>query len=224
MQWLQRILPDLDSDFIIDGALRDFAAVYKYFAPAGVPMMGRSTCYRMAARVPLEFAQSSHPEVVSPSVARWTPDVVWHHVTARGALQRGNLTQGSFGTDARFKDVYSGPASCLWSLRSLVAAFALPDSSGFWQAWSEPLPVEAGDYRIKVSPPGWTVTGDRATGVVTLETGQAGSPPLESMSLRDRLLGPFCEKPPHPKNIAAKCCRARYVSTSPYTATDGAPE
>jgi hypothetical protein len=223
LQWLRRILPEFDSQFI-DGALREFVAVYRYFiGPAGFPMMGRSTCYRMAAPVPLVFAQERHPDVVSAGQARRALDVIWRHFISRGALRRGNVTQGYFRTDARVIESYSGPASCLWSLRSLVAAFALPDNSDFWQSPPEPLPVELGDYRIEVAPPGWTIVGNQASGTVTLLTGHKGFPPLAAMSQGEKLLGLFFEKPPRPKNIPAKYCREKYVSTSPYTAADGEP-
>jgi hypothetical protein len=223
LQWLRRIAPELDGPFI-DQTFREFVATYKYFiSPTGFPMLGRSTCYRMAAPVPLVLAQQSHADVVSPGEARRALDVVWQYFIAHGALSRGNVTQGYFGHDPRLLEPYSGPASCLWSLRSLVAAFTLPDEHIFWRARPEPLPVEKGDYRIAIKSTGWDIVGDRASGVVTIETRHTTNPALEPVSLTDRLLDPFSRQPRRPNNIPAKYNRARYVSTSPYNAADEEP-
>ncbi len=223
LQWLRRIAPDLDGDFI-DEALREFVGVYKYFVgPQGAPIMGRSTCYRMATPTPLVFAQERHPDLVSPGQARRALDAVWGHFIRHGAVREGRVTQGYFGTDLRLLEPYSGPASCLWSLRSLVAAFTMPDERAFWRTMPEPLPVEQGDYRLPVGPTGWQIAGERLSGCVTLETGEAGEPPLQRIALRDRLLSPFARVPRRPYNVAAKYRRARYRSTSPYCAADGEP-
>jgi hypothetical protein len=216
LQWLRRIDPALDAAFI-DQAGREFVAVYRHFiGPAGLPMLGRSACYRMAAPVPLILAQHAGDRPIPPGEARRSLDVVWSYFIRHGAVRQGTVTQGYLATDARLLEDYSGPASCLWSLRSLVAAFAVPDRDAFWQAEPAPLPVEKGDYRLPVGPTGWTVVGDHATGSVAIETGATASPSLEGSARADRLLDPFRRKPRRPKNIQAKYYRRRYDSTSPY--------
>jgi hypothetical protein len=216
LQWLRRIAPELDGDFI-DGAFREFVTVYRsLISPDGLPMLGRSACYRMAAPAPLIFAHESLPDVVSPGVAKRALDVVWQHFIRHGAVMQGNVTQGYFGSDPRLLEDYSGPASCLWSLRSLVAAFALPDDHTFWGAKPEPLPVEQGDYRIPVGPTGWTVVGDHATGSVIIETGNSDDPALQPTSPVNLILDFFRHKPCRTKNTAAKYYRARYDSRVPY--------
>lgn len=216
LQWLRRIDPALDPVFI-DQTGREFVAVYRYFiGPSGLPMLGRSACYRMAAPAPLILAQQAKWDLLPPGEARRSLDVVWQYFIHHGAVRRGNVTQGYFGTDPRLLEDYSGPASCLWSLRSLVAAFALPDSDTFWQAEPTPLPVERGDYRLPVGPTGWTVVGDHATRSVAIETGSTRSPSLEGYARADRLLDFFRRKPRRPKNTRAKYYRSRYDSTSPY--------
>lgn len=216
LQWLRRIDPALDAQFI-DRAFREFLAVYRYFiGPSGLPMLGRSACYRMAAPVPLILAQQGDDGPIPPGEARRALDVVWSYFIRHGAVRRGNITQGYLASDARLLEDYSGPASCLWSLRSLVAAFALPDSDAFWRAAPTLLPVEQGDYRIPVGPTGWTVVGDRATGSVAIETSSTASPPLLAVGRADQLLDPFRRKPRRPKNTPAKYYRRRYDSASPY--------
>lgn len=216
LQWLRRITPQLDGDFI-DAAFREFVTSYPYLiSPKGLPMLGRSACYRMAAPAPFIFAQAVCPELVSPGLARRALDVVWQYFIQHEAVREGNVTQGYLGPDSRLVEDYSGPASCLWSLRSLVAAFALRDEHSFWQAQPEPLPVEQSDYRVAIGPTGWTACGDRATGVVTIETGSAAMPCLKRQKLADRLLGTFSKAPRRPKNTEAKYHRARYASNDPY--------
>lgn len=216
LHWLRRIAPGLDSEFI-DQAASEFVSTYRYFiGPTGLPILGRSACYRMAAPAPLILAQYYDDRPIPPGEARHALDAVWSYFIRKGAVRRGTVTQGYIKTDARLLEDYSGPASCLWSLRSLVAAFALPDSDAFWQAEPKPLPVEKGDYRVSIGPPGWSVTGDHATGTVTIETSSTASPTLEGYRLVDRLLDPLRRKPRRPKNIQAKYHRSRYDSTSPY--------
>lgn len=216
LQWLRRIAPDLDAAFI-DEALREFVAVYRYFiGPAGLPILGRSACYRLAAPVPLVFAQAAAPPLVSAGEARRTLDVVWQHFITHGAVIRGNVTQGYYDEDPRLLEDYSGPASCLWSLRALVAAFALPDDGAFWEATPAPLPIERNDYRIAIAPPGWTLVGERTSGRICIETGRTEEPELEAYTLFARIIGAFARLPHRPKNVAAKYHRARYDSSSPY--------
>lgn len=215
LQWISRIDPALDPAFIAN-ALQEFVGSYRYFIGVqGFPLLGRSACYRMAAPAPLLFAQQARPSVVTPGVARRALDVVWQYFIRHGALRRGNVTQGYFNADARLLEDYSGPASCLWSLRSLVVAFALPADHAFWRAPAEPLPVEQGDFRIDVGPTGWTVSGNRASGEVAIETGRTGSPALVPLRLAERLFAPLHLKPRRPKNVQAKYHRARYASSAP---------
>lgn len=216
LQWLARIDPQFDAAFI-DDAFRAFATSYRYFiGPAGLPMLGRSACYRMAAPAPLVFAQATHPDLVSPGEARRALDTVWQHFIRRGAVARGNVTQGYHGPDPRLLEDYSGPASCLWSLRSLVAAFALPDEDAFWQSRPTPLPVERSDYRLHLHVPGWTLVGRQANHSIRIETGHPDAPALEPYTLSNRIAGAFARLPHRPKNIPAKYHRAHYDSTAPY--------
>lgn len=216
LQWLRRIMPGLDSGFI-DESLAQFCAVYRYFfGPEGFPIMGRSACYRMAAPVPLVFAQESHPCVVSAGEARRALDVTWQYFVRRGAVARGNVTQGYFDGDPRLLEDYSGPASCLWALRSLVAAFALRPESAFWTTAPEPLPVEKGDFELRLPQPGWILRGSRSTNSIVIKTAHEDNPPLESHKLLDRILEQFTRKPRRPKNHEAKYCRSHYDSAVPF--------
>lgn len=216
LQWIDHIAPDLDAHFIAV-AFREFIEKYRYFlGPAGFPILGRSACYRMAAAAPLVMAQAHHPNLVSPGQARRALDSIWQYFIRQGALAKGNVSQGYFTADPRLLENYSGPASCLWSLRSLVAAFALPDLHPFWVSQPEPLPVEKADFSIPVGPTGWTLVGTHATGSITLFTDHGDNQTLERQSTIDRIAEMFTCKPRRPKNTSAKYYRSRYDSTAPY--------
>ena len=220
LQWIARIRPAHDAEFIA-GALADFVGVYRYFiGPHGFPVMGRSACYRMAAPVPLIFAQDRNPPLLAPGEARRALDATWRYFIRRGAVAHGNVTQGYHGDDARLLENYSGPASCLWSLRSLVAAFALPDTHDFWRAPPAPLPVETGDFTLEVAVPGWRIEGERASGNLTLFTGAGDDPPMQNQRMIDRLIEKFACKPRRPANIPAKYRRSRYDASRPFGLRD----
>src|SRR5207248_770688 len=89
--------------------------------PCGRGQWRRSACYRMAAPVPLLLEQfdAVHGQ---PGEARRALDATWEYFLQHNGAKDGNITQGYCGSDARVLDNYSGPASCLWGMRSLIAA------------------------------------------------------------------------------------------------------
>jgi hypothetical protein len=177
--WITLIDPQFDRDFI-RSALKQSADVTAHLIGTnGIPIMGRSICYRTAASVPLLAENLLDDQAVAPGLARRGLDVVWRHFVAHGALQDGELTQGYYRSDLRFVDYYTGPGSCHWGLRSLVLAFLQPPDSSFWQSRQQPLPVELADYRLVYDKLGWVVSGRRANGSVTIEIpGNAGNKPM----------------------------------------------
>jgi hypothetical protein len=217
--WLQEIDPAFDPGFIV-AARREFLETYRFLiGPEGFPFLGRSACYRLAAPAPLIFGHPSCPEQVSAGEARRGLDCTWKYFVRRGALKDGNVTQGYFGPDPRILENYSGPASCLWSLRSLIPAFYLPDTKDFWTSAGEPLPVERGDYRVLVPAVGWTIVGDRKSRSITIEkpgalprhrTRLAGYGPLR------RVLALLYPSPHRPDNYGAKYGKDTYSSSNPF--------
>ena len=218
LHWLDQIDPEWDPAFI-RGAAAEFLEVYRFLmGPEGFPVMGRSVCYRMAAPTPLIAGHGSHPGIVSAGEARRALDATWTHFIRQGALRRGNATQGYHHADPRILDNYSGPASCLWSLRSLVAAFALPDSAPFWNAAPEPLPVETADYSITVPATGWAIIGRHLERDITLHIPQAEAHPatLEPYGVRRRLAALLKREPRRPENEHAKYGQSAYSSSRPF--------
>ncbi|MEJ6002458.1 DUF2264 domain-containing protein [Paucibacter soli] len=103
-------------------ALREFCDWYQcLFTPTGLPLFGRSLCYRFAASTPLLACALEAPEVVAPGVAKRAYLLNWRYFIAEGGLAAGRPTQGVFADDLRWLDAYSGPASSLWGTRSLVS-------------------------------------------------------------------------------------------------------
>ena len=218
LAWLHLIDPEWDPRFLSE-SLPAFVDTYRYLVgPEGFPALGRSLCYRMAVPAPLVFGHALFPVRVGAGQARRALDCTWRYFGSRGALSDGVITQGYFGPDPRIVENYSGPASCLWSLRSLVPAFLLRDESEFWRSQGEPLPVEIADYRVQVPATGWTIVGRRADRDITIEMpGAAGDDvKLEDYRLHQRLLAQIYRNPQRPENYAAKYGRATYSSAHPF--------
>ena len=168
LYWISQVNPGWDSAFIASSR-RDFLASYRFlFARNGLPIEGRSVCYRMAAPAPLALDYASSSPSTSASDARRALDLTWTFFIRRGAIRRGSVTQGYCGADPRILDSYSGPASCLWSLRSLVAAFAIPPRDPFWAPPKHHLPIDGQSYRIRIAAVRWTILGDVRSGTTTI--------------------------------------------------------
>ena len=102
--------------------LDEFCAWYRWlFVPGGLPLFGRSLCYRFAAPVPL-LARG----LLNPGDAAAAAEAAGHFCTltrffaARGGLRDGCFSQGVLRADVRWLDPYSGPASALWGSRAAV--------------------------------------------------------------------------------------------------------
>lgn len=221
LYWLEQIRPAWDPDFIRETRCR-FLETYRYLiGPRGFPVLGRSVCYRLAVAAPLVFGHPGCPAEVSAGQARRALDETWRYFIQRGAVTGGNLTQGYFGPDRRILENYSGPGSCLWSLRSLIPAFWLPWEAAFWQDPTELLPVEEESFCVNVASTGWTIRGDRDGQVIAVEPGGASAPErvrLRSYGLIHRLLAAVYRTPQRPENSRAKYGQRVYRSDPPFCA------
>jgi hypothetical protein len=219
LSWIDWIDPDWAPDFIRP-AQAAFLSTYKYLiGPKGLPILGRSVPYRLAAPAPLVAAVGNFPQIVTAGEGRRALDVVWQHFLARGALRNGIVTQGYYGPDPRVVDPYSGPASGFWSLRSLVMAFTYPPHHTFWQARGEPLPVEREDFDFVIAGPRWRVRGERSTAAITIEILDNpidACPQLEPFGWMKTLSNMTLEDSPRPKNLQAKYGRRFYRSDQPF--------
>ncbi len=142
MGWLARIRPGLGVQRV-DEALASFCDWYQWlFTQQGLPLFGRSLCYRHAACAPLLRGATNATSAVSRGVAGAAFLANWRFFVERQGLRAGRPTQGVFADDIRWLDIYSGPASSLWGVRSLVELLAY--ESPIVSANLEPLPAHAG--------------------------------------------------------------------------------
>jgi hypothetical protein len=216
--WITLIDPQFDTEFI-RSALKQSADVTAHLVGTdGIPMMGRSICYRTAVTVPLLTEDLLDDQAVSPGLARHAMDLVWRHFIAHGVLQDGSLTQGYYRTDLRFLDYYSGPGSCNWGLRSLALAYLHAPGSQFWVAKEQLLPVEQGDYRISYDKLGWIVTGRHDDGSVTIDIPRnAGKTPKTlAYGAWRGWLEHVVQRPLRPVNEDTEYNRPSYNSAKPF--------
>ena len=181
--------------------------------------MGRSICYRMAAPAPLIIGEQTDPDEVPPSEARRALDATWSYFVKRGAVEHGNVSQGYCGSDPRILDNYSGPASCLWALRSLIVAYYMPPDSTFWTASHGYLPVERSSYEIHVPTIGWTITGNKESGTIVLKKpGEAAGSemPMSEYGAVRQLATALLWRPFRPDNSRAKYDLDSYSSAAPF--------
>jgi hypothetical protein len=213
--WLDQIDPQFDPQFI-RAAHKEFVGFYKHLvSPRGVPMMGRSVCYRMATSTPLLIAQILAPEQVSKGMAGRALDATWGYFVSNGALANGVITQGFCGKDLSVVNNYSGPASCLWGTRALVVALHLEPKLKLLDASREPLPVERGDFQVRAASIKWSAKGSQSTGevVLTLESNPNDAIiPLQRYGIKQQLLEWLTHKPKRPDNHHALYDQRQYSS------------
>ena len=195
------------------------------FTPQGFPVFGRSVCYRMAAPAGLLTAALCTRAPGDLGLALHAVESTWRHFLARGALARGGITPGYYRRDWRLLDGYSGPASPLWSLRSLIPLLAEPAGSPAWTTSPMPLPVEVEDFVQRLELPGWQVEGDSNQGRVdvtflggTRTWPRPAQPTLRKRARRllDRLLGRSFGRPL--QELAYR--QPRYTSAYPFWESD----
>lgn len=219
LYWIRTISPQWDRGFLVD-ALAQFSAGFKFmFGPNGIPILGRSVCYRGGVPAPLIMAAADGTGSVSPGEARRAMDLTWRFLVQHGGVDKGTVTQGYCGTDPRIVDYYSGSASCLWSLRSLIAALALPHGSAFWRARGESLPVERGDFVLNLTAIGWRVVGDSRRQDVSIfpKVNEGKAPPrLQEYTWFRRATDAILCRSRRPDNGAAKYDGPKYSSSEPF--------
>ena len=168
----------------------------------------------MAAAAPLVFGSGGSAGDVNPGVGRRALDVTWTYFIDNGALRNGNITQGYCGADPRVVDNYTGAASCLWGLRSLIVAFYKAPDSPFWRGPADKLPVETGDFAISIPATGWHAIGTRASGEVDiLMPSGTSNNVLQPYGWWRKLASAVLWRPFRPDNNVAKYRSAKYEST-----------
>jgi hypothetical protein len=223
LHWLTLINPKFDPVFI-DESLYHFINNFKYFfSPEGIPITGRSICYRMAVPAPLVAAAVRKVGNITPGMARRALDCVWRYFIGKDAVCCGKVTQGYWQDDTRLLDNYSGPASCLWSLRSLVMALYSPPETDFWQAPQEKLPVEQNDYEILIPEIGWKIKGEIKSGnvrIIKTTPCRNASRRMKQETILRKVAGKVFGRPFRPNNTYFKYCLVEYNSSCPFFCND----
>ncbi|QPB22385.1 DUF2264 domain-containing protein [Rhizobium sp. 007] len=212
LYWIDRISPEFDHDFIVR-ALYDSAQLTSHLiSPEGLPIMGRSPCYRMAIPTPLLLTGD-----MEPGVAMRALNVVWTEFAQKGALFQGGVTQGFYRTDERFLDEYSGTSSCLWSLRSLIAAYMRPAGNPLWNTPYGLLPVESSDFQLRYAKLGWVIEGKQQSGeiVVRIPANEGKKPALEEIGWWRKAISWIVGRPWRPYNHGIKYEMPQYSNLQP---------
>ncbi|BDA68346.1 hypothetical protein CAL7716_025120 [Calothrix sp. PCC 7716] len=215
--WIDQIDSSFDHDFI-KITHQEFIEFYKHlFSKNGFPVMGRSVCYRMAAPAPLITGTLLAPEVIKPGLAYRALDLTWRFFVEKDSLQYGSVTQGFCCKDLSVLDKYSGSGSCLWSLRSLTAAFYVSKFIPFWQSFSEKLPIEISDFSVVNDSIGWKIKGNYSTQTIEIyllkEQGNK-KPRLKKYGIFNQVLEVWFKRPFRPDNYKALYRRPVYSTAS----------
>lgn len=215
--WIHQMDPELDPAFVREALLASGKLTAHLVSPRGIPIMGRSLCYRTAVPSPVIAASLLAPETMHPGLARRALDATWHYFSERGALQGGALTMGYFGNDPRLIDSYTGPGSCHWGLRSLVLAFMAQGRDPLWSAPVQPLPVEQGDYQLRYRKLGWTIIGNSKTLDIIVKPGNSAAPRhrLVPFTRRHLIVQETVERPCRPRNLEIKYELPEYSALNP---------
>lgn len=215
--WITKICPNYDSLFIKDVQER-FGKCFQYFiSTAGFPAFGRSICYRLAIATPLIIMAERYPEKWSGK-GRRSLDVTWAYFLKNNALSKGGISQGYFKNNENLLENYSGRASSLWSLRSMIIALIIKDNSAFWNKDKEALlPVEKKSYNMAFHSVGIHLIGNRGSREITLKLEKSimgacdeNSGPYKEMTFVHKALQKILKRPLRPSNMNHKYGRATY--------------
>lgn len=219
LHWLRMINPAFDPEFL-DNSMDLFVRKYKYLISVeGIPITGRSVCYRMAAPAPVIAASMRNLGDVTPGMARQALDCIWRYFIKNNAVSSGKVTQGYWQEDARLLDNYSGPASCLWSLRSLVVALYAPPDSSFWLAAPQKLPIEEGNYEFSIPEIQWSIKGNMDTGniqIIKENNHDNVNRKMQENTIFRKVVGWILGRPYRPRNVYIKYKLHLYNSHKPF--------
>jgi hypothetical protein len=216
--WIHLFDPFFDHEFIKRVLAESGALTAHLISPRGIPIMGRSICYRTAIPSVVIVGSMVAPATVSPGLARRALDATWDYFVDHGVLREGTLSMGYLNSDPRIVDRYSGPGSCHWGLRSLTLSFMASPSDAFWTSAPEPLPVETSDYRLDLPKLDWTVQGTKATQDIEITIGANANNvvTVSTFSIYQRVVETILERPMRPENFQIKYRLHKYNALRPF--------
>lgn len=187
LYWISTINDEFDNVFIND-CLVKFSADYQYFiSPKGVPIFGRSCCYKFAAAVPFLCKALSSNDKSDLAQAHKANQLIWRFYSKQDGLKNGNMTQGYFGDDVDLLENYSGRASALWGLRSLSLSLM-----AFYGTAIESdhicFPIEKEDFSLSLKHIGFTLKGKKETGEIIVFIHKNSQNSFSTFKRRSRLI------------------------------------
>lgn len=220
LYWLHKLNPSLQPG-VLQARIGDNAALTRHLISSrGIPILGRSICYRTAVPVSVLAAGLTSGSGITPQQSARALEATWHHFIKQGILRDGTMTMGYFETNPALVEIYSGPGSCHWGLRSLVLAYLHPLGAPFWADEPSPLPVETRNYRISLPKLGWIVEGTRSNGEIVIRQSRVKTgtprPQLKDYDTLAKIKAWLFHRPFRPANHAAKYGRAEYRATTPF--------
>jgi len=218
LYWIHLLDPHVDAAFMAQALNASGDLTAHLVSPAGLPMMGRSICYRTAVPSAIIAASFLFPSSISPGLARRAMDVTWRYFVGLGALRDGTLTMGYSETDPRIVDWYLGAGSCHWGLRSLTLAYMAEPSAPFWNTPYAPLPVEIHDYQVDLPRIGWIVSGDSVSKniKITIPNNHDRSVKVRSYSEYNKLFEMIFRRVSRPENFDLKYKLSEYAAIPPF--------
>lgn len=152
-------------------ARKSFTESYKtLFTPSGVPLFGRSLCYRFAVSAPLLASVLRKDGVLNLGMVIRSFADSWDNLIHGGAIRNGVPSQGVITAAPDLLDNYSGPASSLWGLRSLVLANLLKvrDVALEHESMNSQYEIELGDFEYDLPGSELRLVGKRRGGEIFL--------------------------------------------------------
>jgi hypothetical protein len=165
--WIFKIDNTFDNIFI-KNCLDDFSKDYRYFiSPKGVPIFGRSCCYRYAAAVPFICKALATKNIFDLKFAHRANQAIWGYYSEHDGLNNGCMTQGYLEEDVDLLENYSGRASSLWGLRSLSLSLLAFHGSSI-SSEDVKLPIEENNFHRNLPHIGFSIEGRRKTGEILI--------------------------------------------------------
>lgn len=163
--WIS-LITDYDNAFILKTLSESADFTSHLISKNGIPLVGRSICYRTAAPTPVLIEGLLKNDGYHQGLAKSALDYTWKYFVSHNALVSDTLSMGYFNNDKRFVDNYSGSGSCLWGIRSLVVAYMNDKKSYIWNGKYERLPIDNSDFIINADKLGWIVEGNKDSGEI----------------------------------------------------------
>ncbi|HCV03491.1 MAG TPA: hypothetical protein DG048_12645 [Pseudoalteromonas sp.] len=216
--WFTEIDENFDRNFISEVNSQFCQTYQKLFTLRGFPIFGRSHCYRTAASSPLLASVLLKNGAVENGRVKRVFDQIWRFVIGNDGVAGGVPTQGYVKKDLRFLDEYSGPASSLWGLRSLILLLHQKSNSEVLNVPDKPLAIEISDYNLKINSIRLKIIGNKEQGIVSVDWLDRKPIPklIENYSLKHKFKAALSQRPQRPKNSNYKNKLKCYSSVYPF--------